>query len=627
MTATSASSKTLPAWQGCIRAISSFQPLSVVSRPDRIELGRAVFLLPEPGAAKTTSWARADGQFCIFTGFLYNRRELLEELGCRQPSPSPAQLVLAGYARWNCDLLDKLEGAFAWAIWDRTNESLLCSRDPVGLHPFYYSVVGEELVFSWDLHAVCRHPRVSLDLNRVVLAEHLTHHLLDAHETFFTAVRRLPGGHALKFTPGGLEVFRYWNALPTGQPIRWATLEELTEFPRLLAKSVEKVMECGNGHTGIFLSGGLDSVSVAACAAEIASRLGWSPPKALSVIFPDPGSEEGAQTEVARNLGFPQNLAYIQEYTKAPGLLRRALDLGAGYPAPVAFVFAPPFADLLKRAASAGCEVVMTGDGGDELLTVTPAHCADLIASGRWRDFAGMLQTLWRYWEGSLARSLRSGVWTWGFRLILRDWAWRHVPGLAMFRRRQLIEKAYPSWVAPDPRLRRELLSRYEQRWDRLNVQGSFYLAYADDSLVAPGFNMVFEEQFYRYTPLGLATLHPWWNRPLADLLLRTPPEVLYNGNQSKSLIRSRVAAQFPHLGFQTQKKTPVTDFSEEVFRRELPGLWRQLGRPRMMAELDLVDPDAYQATMARRCESDKAAHLYEVWHGATIEDWLRLRS
>lgn len=620
------------AWQGWIRAGSGFPPGQAPSEPGRLELGAAVFSLPELPAAKTTSWARADGRFGIFSGFLFNRRELARELRLETDDagsglPSPAEMLLAGYRRWGCDVVKKLEGSFAWAVWDQPNDLLLCGRDAVGWHPFYYSLAGEELIFSWDFQTVRRHPRVSHDLNRVVLAEHLTHHLTDPQETFFDGIRRLPNGYALRFARGRCDVFRYWDPVPVAGPVRWVTPEELTEFPNLLRKAVEGAMDCGGGRVGILLSGGLDSVSVAAFAAEVAAEHGWPAPRAYSVVFPDQAFERPVQERVAERLGFSQVFANIADYAEGPGLLRRALAPAAAYPSPPAFVFAPPFLDLLRLAGSEEREVTLTGNGGDELLTVTPAWVADLMQSGDWAELARQVKMVLRYWQVQVPihRTLSHIFWTQGIRALLRDWVWKHAPALARPFRRRLLSQAVPSWIIPDPALRRELISRFEERFEKDIRQDSFYVAHLNMYLLDSYSNMVQEEQFYRNLGTGTFTLHPYWNPPLADFLLRVRPEILTAGAQSKSLIRSMLVQWFPELEFERQRKVISSDFAKAVFQQELPKLWAELGGPRRMRELGLVEPDRYQKALSPRMKSDTMRDLNEVWHGASIEAWIRL--
>jgi asparagine synthase (glutamine-hydrolysing) len=585
-------------------------------------MGVAVFRLPDRAEARTTSWTQQGSQLCIFTGYLYNGEELTRELALDGRALSQAEVVLEAWRRWGEGVPGRLEGSFSFAVWDQTADTLLCARDIWGMHPLFYAETSEELVLSWDMETVRGHPGVSREFDPVTLAEHLTHHLVEPEETFFRAIRRVPGGCSLRLVRGRRQVSRYWE--PLSAPVQWVTAEESKQFPERFRKAVESVMRCGGGRAGIFLSGGLDSVSVAAFASDVAAEYGWPAPQAYSVDFPGVDSEEPLQRAVAGALGFPQTFTYMKDYVGQPGLLRRVLDWGANFPSPPTFVFAPAYLDLMQQAKVQGCGVMLTGDGGDEMLIVTPAYVADLLRDRDWAAIRRELTTLIRSWDGSIFASFRTALWTWGLRALIRDWVWRRKPEIAMRRRRQLLHRAYPPWVAPDPSLRKSLVQRFEEKWDRASIQESAYLTRIHGFLTDPGMNIVFEEQFYRSTLAGLPALHPYRARSLATFLLRTPPELLNRGGRSKSMVRQTLHERFPQLGFLQQRKPTGDGFAKELFPRELPYLWQCLGAPRQMAEAGLIQPDQYATMLSRYQASSKMARQYEVWHGASIEQWMR---
>src|ERR1051325_8797636 len=138
----------MASWQGWVRAGSSFSSWAKAS-PGKFESGAAVFSLPDPGQARTTTWAQDSDRFCIFTGYLYNPDELSEEGDCdaeyADGLQSTAKLILAAYRKWGADLLPRLDGVFGLAIWDQSTETLICARDSAGIHPFYYASIGEDL--------------------------------------------------------------------------------------------------------------------------------------------------------------------------------------------------------------------------------------------------------------------------------------------------------------------------------------------------------------------------------------------------------------------------------------------------------------------------------------------------
>ncbi len=581
----------------------------------------AVFSLPETRDAPTTSWARAGGLFCVFTGHLYNRAALAAELA-QEPDDtalSPAELGLAGYRRWGQDVMARLDGMFAVALWDQVNETLICARDPVGLHPFYYSLAGDELVFSWDLETLLRHEKVSRQVNRVVLAELLCGRLQDQEETFFAAVRRLPGGRVLRFARGRLEIIPYWDPVPSGRPVRWVTEEELPEFPRLLRNAVAATMQFGP--LGIFLSGGFDSVSIAACAADIAGEQGSSPPQAYSVILSE---EEGRiQRSVAKTLDMPQTFVSMNEYLDGHRFLGPMLDLVGNFPAPPLSFLAPPFLDLTEQAKNSGCRGMLIGDGGDEWLTVTPLLAADLIRAGNWSGLLQLARTESRRWgpsDSPLRSTIRPLLWHFGLRALARDWAWKHTPGLALRRRRQFAGRAVPGWMAPDPTLRRQLLERFEN-WNRQTADEGFYLKATRDGLNEPLKSICFDERFSRDQMTGIPSFAPYWHRPLVEFLIRTPPGLLNAGAQSKALARSFLSERLPQLGLAKQKKMVAEDLAGGILRRESAAVWRRVGSARSLVGLGVVDANRHDEMLRAFAESP-----HRLWYAASAEVWSRAR-
>ncbi len=623
----------LPAWQGWIRKGSDY-PSAISEKPDGeggliIEMGAALIRLPDQEKVAINSWVCSRQKLCVFAGTLYNRDELVAELFAGEPSstsdePSPAEIVLRGYQRWGGDVLDHCDGAFALAIWDQEEQRLLCGRDAVGLHPFYYAHIGSELIFSWDIESVLCHPLVSRDLDRAAVAEFLTHHWSVVEETLHKQVKRLPGGCGMQFCSGQLNVKRYWTPIGEDVAVQWATENELREFPNVFKRSVERVMSSVGGQTGILLSGGIDSVGVAVSANDLATNNNWPKPHALSAIFPEPFSEMEIQQGVAGKLGLPQSFVKVDDYLQGEGLMKRAAELSQHAPWPATFLFGPVFADLANLAKQHGCSAILSGDGGDELMGVAPIYAADLIRGG---DLAGLLRlirVMQRYWKGSTFVTIQSLVWRHGLRTIGRNWIWRNYPNLAARRRRQLLTKAYPGWMLPDPELRSEVLERFEERWLKASTGSNFYKASAGRMLSHPLALRVFEEHFYRHAPNGVSILRPFWDRPVADLLLRVHPELLNGGGRWKGVMRDVLTKRLPDLGFAKQQKHLAEH--KPLMCREGPEIWEHLGGPRCLSELGVVDTRAFEDMISHSLISNDVLKIHRIWHSATTETWLRAR-
>ena len=404
-----------------------------------------------PGSSHSVA---SDGDVTVlFDGLLHSRREWLNDFSL--PTASDASLVLNAYLRWGEGVLERVKGLFALIVWDGGKDLLLCARDPHGMHPCFYADDAGDLFLSASAQALARHPRIPGTVDRVAIADHLCHRWPKLESTYFDAVRRLPGGYALRVREGRRTVARYWDPIPPGRPIDYITEEEAGRFPELLDQAVDRCLP--GGPAAIYLSGGLDSVSIAALAQEQLRDRDVGPLLALSLVFEHPdANEEGTQRAVATRLGLPQKIVTVGDAVGPNGLLADALEMSASRSAPMMNLWNPAYAFLARYAAEHGCEVILTGNGGDEWLEAG-VHNARLALQRL--DFATVyrlwasMQRSYPYARGTVARNL---LWTYGLRPILGDGARsileRTAPGVLARREQSRFAQTTPAWIAPDPR-------------------------------------------------------------------------------------------------------------------------------------------------------------------------------
>src|SRR5262249_8657402 len=178
-------------------------------------------------------------------------------------------------------------------------------------------------------------------------------------------------------------------------------------------RSVERCL--GAGPTGIFLSGGLDSISVAAVATDRARQLGQALPWALSLDIEDPECGEGPrQAAVARALGLPQYLVGFQEALGGRGLFEQVIAINQGSAARFLGVYQPAYATLTKRAKQEGVRTILTGQGGDEALGLSMLLAADLIRRGSFVGLAKFLGILRRSYPLHPLLQARNVLWRFG---------------------------------------------------------------------------------------------------------------------------------------------------------------------------------------------------------------------
>lgn len=585
-------------------------------------------LTSSSGARRDTSdvspsveMARQGTCAALFEGLLHNREELESRL--HTPGLTDSELVLAAYHRWGDRVLDELKGVYTFVIGDVGRRRVLCARDRVGLHPLFYADAGGELLLSSSITALLGDPRVSNEIDRAALAGHLAHHWPDRDETYFSAIRRIPAGHVLVGGPDGRRINRYWSPVPDDEEITWVDADELEQFDELLTTAVTRHLRLGRA--GIFLSGGLDSVSVAAFAAKASRDTGGQPPLALSLGFPHPASnEEAIQRAVAADLDLPQVLVPLQEAAGPDGLFGAIFEREPR-PAPLLNLWLAAYTSLAAQGRDQGCRVILSGAGGDEWLTVSPYHAADLIFS---LDLKGLVR-LWNNYRRSFPlpshKILSNLLWRYGTRPLLSTTANRLAPSVMRRRRRRTTRP--PSWIAHDPLLRRELAERMDRMAEPV-APGGMYLNEISMSLDHSLVSMEIEEIFENGRRLGVHFGHPYWDADLLTFLCRTPPELLNRGGRSKGLVRSTLAHRFPELGFERQRKVAGTPVARNVFVQEGAAAWRRLGGATALAKLGVVDEAAVSDLIEGLLSTEKIPEdnvdSYRIWDIVSMEAWAR---
>jgi asparagine synthase (glutamine-hydrolysing) len=559
----------------------------------------------------------------LFDGTLYNRQDLASTLTL-SGVPTDAQIVLAAYERWGADLTRHLKGRFGLVVSDSVEKRLLAARDPLGAYPLFHARdSGGRLLLSKAIGSLVQHPSVDRSLNRAALADHLCHRWPYTTETFYNAVHRVPPGCRLVATAAGTRVERYWDPAPPGEPVNWVTEDELETFDQRLETAVDRAM--AQGRTGIFLSGGLDSISVAAIATELASRSDRPAPVALSIGFPEGEcNEELIQRGVARSLNMPQEFVPFYEAAPARGLLTTVLDYSRRSSAPVLNAWRPVYSDLTLRGRRLGVEVILSGAGGDEWLTVSPYLIADLLRKG---DLSGVLH-LAAMWRRSFRMSpwaiLRGTIFTYGVRPLASLALHRIAPKAWHGNRLRRAQQTTRPWVAPDRHLRQELDARTADALTPVAPAAGFYFHDVRASLDHSLTSMELEEIFEMGRRLDVKFLHPYWDADVVDLLYRTPPALLSRGGRSKGLVRDTVARRFPALGLDRQKKVAGTAFFESVLRAEVPRLWEASRGTPALAALGVVDPARTQAMAeASFAEFDRNA-LNRIWNLLNLDAWVQ---
>jgi asparagine synthetase B (glutamine-hydrolysing) len=308
------------------------------------------------------------------------------------------------------------------------------------------------------------------------------------------------------------------------------------------------------------------------------------------------------------------------------GLIDQALDMGATLPLPMMHTWSPVYSALTRRARARGIDVILTGGGGDEWLSISPLIAADYLRTGRVPTLARFLAMWWRSYPFSAIGLIRSSVWRFGLRPLGSMWLGRIAPGWWQQKRRERYLSSTPDWVAPDPSLRRIMDGRAAVSMQPTDPQEGFYLSDVRRGMSHPLTSMEFEESDEFSRRHQIRKMRPFFDVDLVELLYRTPPDLLTLGGRAKGLVRDAVSRRFPALGFDRQKKKAATSFFRSVLSEELPRLWDRDGGPSALIDLGIVDRAAIERLRGEALSGTRDERLYRAWSVFNLDHWVRCR-
>ncbi|MCB9889829.1 MAG: asparagine synthase (glutamine-hydrolyzing) [Planctomycetes bacterium] len=323
-----------------------------------------------------------DGNLVIaFNGEIYNFAELRAELearGHRFETGSDTEVLLRMYQVHGVDALQRLNGMFAFAVYDRSRRELFLARDRVGIKPLYYVPVGDGLLFASETKALLQHAGWDRSLNTHALRHYLGLRYVPGDRGLLREVRKLPPGHYLMAREGSIEVRRYW-APPVPEPgdlLRCSEEECLDQLAELMQASVQRRL-ISDVSFGAYLSGGLDSSLIVALMAKLVDK----PIKTFSVGFDYEHDEltQAAATAKLLRCDHHELQTRGKDIALLPDVVWHSDD-------PLGDAISIPMFQL-AREAKKQVTVILTGEGGDEVFAGYLFHKA-MWAAGMYRKLA-----------------------------------------------------------------------------------------------------------------------------------------------------------------------------------------------------------------------------------------------
>jgi asparagine synthase (glutamine-hydrolysing) len=312
-----------------------------------------------------------ESAWITYNGEIYNHAALrpeLEAAGHVYRTRSDTETILHLYEEEGERCVEKLQGMFAFAIWDKKQDRLLLARDRLGIKPLYYAITDDEIVFASEIKAILASGAVRPEFNETVLPEFLANRFVAGDETFFRGVRKLMPGRTLSWSiASGLKRRRYWE-LPAPDERNDISFERAAADVRERLSAVVRSHLMSDVPLGLFLSGGLDSSAIAALMAPMTRE----PIRSFSVGFAEAEANELRYARlVADAVGAKHREIVLRPeefFSALPNLIWHEDE-------PIAHASSVPL-NFVSRLARQHVKVVLTGEGSDELFLGYPWYRA-----------------------------------------------------------------------------------------------------------------------------------------------------------------------------------------------------------------------------------------------------------
>ncbi len=367
--------------------------------------------------------ANGDGSlWIVFNGEIYNHETLrkeLEGLGHGFRSTTDTEVILAAYRQWGEACVQRFEGMWAFAIWEPARKRLFCSRDRLGIKPFYYALTPAGFAFASEIKSVLASGLVPVRPNLEALRLQLVYRARASNETTcFEGIMQLPPAHNAVLVDGRLQRSRYWNAEDALADRASNSRDHAAEFRERIEQAVTSHLR-SDVPVGACLSGGLDSGTLVALAARQTS----APLRTFSVTYPGTVYDESRYIHALRQ--HVDNLDGTETSPDGRDLIDVLERSTWHYEEPVWGGSVYSWWQVMKSVHAGGIKVVLNGQGADELLAgyprYYPTYLRQLLLQGR-------LPALSRNFEGFRAQQgdlSRLGLWRELATPFWPDWARR----------------------------------------------------------------------------------------------------------------------------------------------------------------------------------------------------------
>lgn len=551
--------------------------------------------------------------WAVFNGEIYNFPSLREELkkaGHHFKSRSDTEVILHGYEEFGWEILPRLNGMFAFALWDSRKRQLLLARDRFGKKPLYYHHTSQEISFASELTALLKNPTIPKELDLQALGRYLLHEYVPAPHSLIRGVSKLEPAHYLLWSPDNLEITRYWQ--PRFDGAEMSLTEASAKLRELFIGAVERRL-LSDVPLGVFLSGGIDSSCVVAAMRECleASKI-----HTFAIGFAEKSFDESHYArEVAQYFGTAHNEERLT--------INRMLDI---LPEVTNFLD-EPLADasllptyLLSCFARTQVTVALGGDGGDELFAgydpfaaLRPASIYECLP----RPFRAAVEKMVTFLPSStrnmsLDFKIKQFLKGCRYDAEVRIQAW-----MAAFcpneQRVLLTPEAGRAVLAEDPFTPVRSLAKGADLSNPIQAAAHYY-----QSWYLSGDIMTKVDRAAMATSLEVRA--PFLDLQVAEFANSLPPEMKYHRGTRKRILRNMFAGELPENVFNRPKKgfgIPLTAW----LRKELLPEMRRVFAPKRLADEGLFNSEVITSLLEEHI-SGRKDNRKPLWTLFMFQKW-----
>src|SRR5271165_5289674 len=564
----------------------------------------------------------------VFNGEIFyflELRERFERDGVRFRAHADTEVLPYMYLKYGPTLVEHLNGMFAFALWDAAERQLMIARDRMGIKPLYYAQVKDRLYFASEIKALLTCCEIEPELDPAALREFLSLLYVPNPGTMFKRILKLPPGHVMFWRDGNVKIKRFWDGSQPVESLHDSEADLMAQCREVLKDSVRRQL-ISDVPVGFFLSGGLDSSTLLASAAQVHE----GPLRCYSITFSDEHGKLEQSDEDARyaklvaahfKADWHQIVAHPNVVELLPKVIWHLDDAIADHAAIATY--------LICCDAKENVTVLLSGQGGDELFAGYRVHLVHRIVRGLKLVPAALRR-------GVIAKILKSlsnhpdnvpGVRP-GLVLAYSRFIQRLLKLTDLERREQYA--AMRSYLDEDeldellsPQMRYSSRARHDakliQHFEEAEALDFIdQMLYVDQQTFLPDLNLAYSDKLSMAA--SIETRVPFLDNAVIDFMRRVPPSLKLHGYTQKYLLKKSMEGLLPREVIYRRKAAfglPVRSW----LRNELREMVGDLLSPQRIRQGGILNP-ATVSRMMRENESGERDYTLQIWALLTLELW-----